>query len=72
VPIGFCVLTCDSKEQALARAGEKDSNKGYAAGAGAIEMAQLSRRYSPDGEAQAPAPAGKRALRRAKPSPRRR
>jgi 6,7-dimethyl-8-ribityllumazine synthase len=46
VPIGFCVLTCDTKEQALARAGEKDSNKGYAAGIGAIEMAQLSRKYS--------------------------
>jgi 6,7-dimethyl-8-ribityllumazine synthase len=46
VPIGFCVLTCDTKEQALARAGEKDSNKGYAAGAGAIAMAQLARKYS--------------------------
>jgi 6,7-dimethyl-8-ribityllumazine synthase len=46
VPVGFCVLTCDTKEQALARAGEKDSNKGYAAALGAIEMAQLSRKYS--------------------------
>jgi 6,7-dimethyl-8-ribityllumazine synthase len=46
VPIGFCVLTCDTKEQALARAGEKDSNKGYAAGAGAIEMALVARKYS--------------------------
>jgi 6,7-dimethyl-8-ribityllumazine synthase len=46
VPIGFCVLTCDTKEQALARAGEKHSNKGYAAGAGAIEMARFARKYS--------------------------
>jgi 6,7-dimethyl-8-ribityllumazine synthase len=46
VPVGFCVLTCDTKEQALARAGGKDSNKGYAAALGAIEMAQLSRKYS--------------------------
>jgi 6,7-dimethyl-8-ribityllumazine synthase len=46
VPVGFCVLTCDTKEQALARAGEKDSNKGYAAAIGAIEMARLSRKYS--------------------------
>jgi 6,7-dimethyl-8-ribityllumazine synthase len=72
VPIGFCVLTCDRKEQALARAGEKDSNKGYAAGAGAIEMAQLSRRYSPNSEADAPAPGKKRASRGAESSKRRR
>jgi 6,7-dimethyl-8-ribityllumazine synthase len=48
VPVGFCVLTCDTKEQALARAGDKDSNKGYAAAIGAIEMARLSRKYSSD------------------------
>ncbi len=53
VPIGFCVLTCDSKEQALARAGEKHSNKGYAAGAGAIEMARLMRNYSVENKAAA-------------------
>lgn len=54
VPIGFCVLTCDTKEQALARAGDKSSNKGYAAGLGAIEMARLARRYSAtsDGESK--------------------
>jgi 6,7-dimethyl-8-ribityllumazine synthase len=45
VPVGFCVLTCDTQEQALARAGEKDSNKGFAAAIGAIEMARLSRTY---------------------------
>jgi len=52
VPVGFCVLTCDTREQAMARAGEKDSNKGYAAGLGAIEMAGLTRKYSA-GEAAA-------------------
>lgn len=46
VPIGFCVLTCDTREQALARAGEKDSNKGYETAVGAIEMARLMRNYS--------------------------
>jgi 6,7-dimethyl-8-ribityllumazine synthase len=46
VPIGFCVLTCDTREQALARAGEKSSNKGYETAIGAIEMAHLSRRFS--------------------------
>lgn len=56
VPVGFCVLTCDTREQALARAGEKDSNKGYAAGVGAIEMARLARKY-PGGKAAAAAAA---------------
>ncbi len=46
VPIGFCVLTCDTREQALARAGEKNDNKGYETAIGAIEMARLSRKYS--------------------------
>jgi 6,7-dimethyl-8-ribityllumazine synthase len=46
VPVGFCVLTCDTAEQALARAGGPDSNKGYAAAIGAIEMARFSRKYS--------------------------
>ncbi|MGA8768138.1 MAG: 6,7-dimethyl-8-ribityllumazine synthase [Candidatus Acidiferrales bacterium] len=46
VPIGFCVLTCDTREQALARAGEKSGNKGYEVALGAIEMARFSRKYS--------------------------
>jgi 6,7-dimethyl-8-ribityllumazine synthase len=46
VPIGFCVLTCDTREQALARAGEKHSNKGYETAIGAIEMGRLSRKLS--------------------------
>ncbi|MGH9682346.1 MAG: 6,7-dimethyl-8-ribityllumazine synthase [Candidatus Acidiferrales bacterium] len=47
VPIAFCVLTCDTLEQAIDRAGLKSGNKGFEAGLGAIEMAQFSRRYSP-------------------------
>ena len=43
VPIGFCVLTCDTLEQAIERAGLKGGNKGYDAGLGAVEMARLSR-----------------------------
>src|SRR5579862_2901937 len=44
VPIIFCVLTCDTLEQAIDRAGLKSGNKGYDAGLAALEMAQLSRR----------------------------
>jgi len=75
VPVGFCVLTCDTKEQALARAGGKDTNKGYAAAIGAIEMARLSRKYSARGGNSAPATAksrGARVARRSKSAKRRR
>jgi 6,7-dimethyl-8-ribityllumazine synthase len=44
VPIMFCVLTCDTLEQAIDRAGLKGGNKGFEAGLGAIEMASLSRK----------------------------
>jgi 6,7-dimethyl-8-ribityllumazine synthase len=44
VPIIFCVLTCDTKEQAMARAGGDDGNKGFDSGLAAIEMAHLSRK----------------------------
>ena len=44
VPVIFCVLTCDTLEQAIDRAGLKGGNKGFEAGLGAIEMAQLSRK----------------------------
>jgi 6,7-dimethyl-8-ribityllumazine synthase len=44
VPILFCVLTCDTLEQAIDRAGLKGGNKGFEAGLAAIEMAQLSRK----------------------------
>lgn len=46
VPIAFCVLTCDTLEQAIDRAGLKSGNKGFDAGLGAIEMAHLARKYS--------------------------
>lgn len=44
VPVIFCVLTCDTLEQAIDRAGLKGGNKGFEAGLGAIEMGQLSRK----------------------------
>jgi 6,7-dimethyl-8-ribityllumazine synthase len=44
VPMAFCVLTCDTLEQAIDRAGLKHGNKGYEAGVNAIEMAQLVRK----------------------------
>jgi 6,7-dimethyl-8-ribityllumazine synthase len=43
VPVIFCVLTCDTLEQAIDRAGLKSGNKGYDAGVAAIEMANLSK-----------------------------
>jgi 6,7-dimethyl-8-ribityllumazine synthase len=41
VPIGFGLLTCDTLEQAIDRAGLKAGNKGCDAAAAAIEMANL-------------------------------
>ena len=46
VPMAFCVLTCDTLEQAIERAGLKSGNKGFDAGLGAIEMARLSRKLT--------------------------
>jgi 6,7-dimethyl-8-ribityllumazine synthase len=43
VPITFGVLTTDSLEQAVERAGSKGGNKGYDAACSAIEMANLLR-----------------------------
>jgi 6,7-dimethyl-8-ribityllumazine synthase len=54
VPIIFCVLTCDTLEQAIDRAGLKSGNKGFEAGLGAIEMAQLSRKLRPKASATTP------------------
>ena len=42
IPVIFCVLTCDTLEQAIDRAGLKSGNKGLEAGQAAIEMANLS------------------------------
>lgn len=46
VPMAFCVLTCDTLEQAIDRAGLKSGNKGFEAGLGAIEMARLTRKLT--------------------------
>lgn len=43
VPVAFGVLTTDTTDQALARAGGKAGNKGFEAAMGAIEMATLMR-----------------------------
>jgi 6,7-dimethyl-8-ribityllumazine synthase len=44
IPVLFCVLTCDTLEQAIDRAGLKGGNKGFEAGLGAAEMAHLSQK----------------------------
>lgn len=43
VPVGFGVLTVNTPEQAVERAGPGDSNKGYEAAAAALEMIRLAR-----------------------------
>ncbi len=44
VPIGFGVLTCDTLEQAIDRAGLKAGNKGWEAALAAVEMAVLKKK----------------------------
>mgnify|MGYP001062554346 CR=1 FL=1 len=44
VPIAFGVLTCDTLEQAIERAGAKGGNKGFDAAMAAVEMGNLMRR----------------------------
>jgi 6,7-dimethyl-8-ribityllumazine synthase len=46
IPTIFGVLTTDSIEQAVERAGTKAGNKGWEAAASAIEMANLSKQFS--------------------------
>jgi 6,7-dimethyl-8-ribityllumazine synthase len=41
IPLGFGLLTCDTMEQALARAGGEHGNKGWDAALAALEMADL-------------------------------
>jgi len=43
VPMGFGVLTCDTLEQAIDRAGLKAGNKGFEAALAAVEMANLKK-----------------------------
>jgi 6,7-dimethyl-8-ribityllumazine synthase len=64
VPLIFCVLTCDTLEQAIERAGLKSGNKGYDAGLAAIEMAQLVRKIAPGGSGGASGVGTKSAGRR--------
>jgi len=56
VPLIFCVLTCDTLEQAINRAGLKSGNKGYEAGLGAVEMGQLMKKIAKPAPVAAAAP----------------
>jgi 6,7-dimethyl-8-ribityllumazine synthase len=62
VPVIFGVLTTETIEQAIERAGTKLGNRGYEAATAAIEMANLMpriRELSPEGEAAHDRPARK-------------
>jgi 6,7-dimethyl-8-ribityllumazine synthase len=61
LPVIFGVLTTDTEEQADARSGIGNSNKGYEAGQAAIEMANLMKKL---GNASAPKRAGKASSRK--------
>jgi 6,7-dimethyl-8-ribityllumazine synthase len=47
IPHAFGVLTCETLEQAIDRAGLKMGNKGFEAALAAVEMASLSKAVSP-------------------------
>jgi 6,7-dimethyl-8-ribityllumazine synthase len=51
IPHSFGVLTCETLEQALNRAGIKSGNKGFEAALAAIEMVSLKRKLGRDGTA---------------------
>jgi len=51
VPMAFCVLTCETLEQAIERAGLKGGNKGYEAGLAAVEMAGFVQKLSQSSKA---------------------
>ena len=51
IPHSFGVLTCETLEQALNRAGIKAGNKGFEAAAAAIEMVSLQRKLLEGGAA---------------------
>jgi len=51
IPYSFGVLTCDTLEQALNRAGIKSGNKGFEAAAAAIEMVSLKKKLPQGGAA---------------------
>ena len=52
IPHSFGVLTCETLEQALNRAGIKAGNKGFEAGVAAIEMVSLRRKIQLGGTGQ--------------------
>lgn len=52
IPVSFGVLTTDTIEQALERAGTKAGNKGFDAAMGAIEMATLFRALAGGGSSR--------------------
>ena len=54
VPVIFGVLTCDTMEQALDRAGGKVGNKGYEAAMTAIETASVMKQLQEKGRAVSP------------------
>jgi 6,7-dimethyl-8-ribityllumazine synthase len=51
VPHGFGILTCETLEQALNRAGIKAGNKGFEAAAAAIEMVSVKWKIAEGGQA---------------------
>jgi 6,7-dimethyl-8-ribityllumazine synthase len=48
LPVAYGVLTCDTLEQAIERAGSKAGNKGAEAALAALEMADLTARLAGD------------------------
>lgn len=49
IPCAYGIITADTLEQAIERAGTKAGNKGNEAALAAIEMANLLKRFSEDG-----------------------
>src|SRR5882724_8110365 len=72
VPHAFGVLTCDTLEQAIDRAGLKMGNKGLEAAMAAVEMANLGQRLKESGQRAGKKPGKKNASAKktAKPAPR--
>jgi 6,7-dimethyl-8-ribityllumazine synthase len=54
LPVIFAVLTCDTLEQAINRAGGKAGNKGLEAAQAALEMASLMRQLPQAGQLPSP------------------
>jgi len=54
IAVAFGVLTCDTTEQAVERAGAKEGNRGYDAAMVAVEMADLYARMRADEAAAQP------------------